>query len=98
MLFSKRPQGGDVGATRVVRDVTEIVAITLAGCWAIFSFVYEDRIKPVNAAPDITFAGQLFAKVTAAASRSWMLERNIRTWHSSRSVSGPCGDVARIHI
>jgi hypothetical protein len=42
-----------------MRDIVEIVAITLAGCWAIYVFIYENRIKPVNAAPEITFAGQL---------------------------------------
>jgi len=42
-----------------VRDVVEIVAITLAGIWAIYVFVYENRIKPMVAAPDVVFSASM---------------------------------------
>jgi hypothetical protein len=58
MLFPKRAPGGD-GLLQKLRDAVEIVAIILAGCWAIYVFVYENRIKPANAFPEITIAAQL---------------------------------------
>jgi hypothetical protein len=33
-------------AVHIVRDIVEIVALVLAGCWAFYVFVYENRIKP----------------------------------------------------
>ncbi len=43
-------------AIRIARDVVEIVAIVAAGVWAFYVFVYENRIKPGFAEPQITFA------------------------------------------
>ena len=43
------------------RDLIEIVAIVLAGIWAIYIFVYENRIKPAAAPPEITVSGWLNA-------------------------------------
>jgi hypothetical protein len=59
MLFPRRPHAGDVAIVETVRDIVEIVAIVLAGCWAIYVFVYENRIRPASAPPEITIAGQL---------------------------------------
>jgi hypothetical protein len=59
MLFPRRPQGGEVAIVQTVRDIVEVVAIVLAGCWAMYVFVYENRIRPANAPPEITIAGQL---------------------------------------
>jgi hypothetical protein len=42
-----------------VRDIVEITAITLAGAWAIYIFVYENRIKPTFAPPELAFSGEL---------------------------------------
>jgi hypothetical protein len=47
MLFRQR--SGEVAPHRriaIVRDVVEVVAIVLAGLWAIYVFIYTDRIEP----------------------------------------------------
>lgn len=45
--------------TAIVRDVVEIVAIILAGIWAIYVFVYIERVKPVLAEPRVLMTGSL---------------------------------------
>lgn len=45
--------------TRVVRDVVEVVAIALAGGWALYVFVYQNMIVPSLAAPSPSFTVQM---------------------------------------
>ena len=45
--------------TAIVRDVVEIVAIIAAGIWAIYTFVYIERIKPSYDTPQVTMTGTL---------------------------------------
>ncbi len=56
MLFGRRDQKD---ATSFVRDVVEIVAILAAGMWALYVFVYEQRIKPASEPPSLTLTGSL---------------------------------------
>ena len=46
-------------ATAIVRDVVEVVAIVLAGIWALYTFVYEERIKPAGEPASIVVTGSL---------------------------------------
>ncbi|MBV9233743.1 MAG: hypothetical protein JO030_06860 [Candidatus Eremiobacteraeota bacterium] len=39
-----------------IRTVVEIVAILAAGLWALYTFVYEQRIKPLAEAPSFSIA------------------------------------------
>lgn len=48
---------GDV--LEIVRDAVEIAAITLAGVWALYVFVYENRVKPLQGAPELTFSATM---------------------------------------
>jgi len=57
MLGSRRDESGRI--TAVVRDVVEIVAILAAGFWALYVFVYEERIKPASEPAEITISGSL---------------------------------------
>ncbi len=50
---------GEPTRLRTARDVIEIAAIALAGIWAIYVFVYENRIKPMIAPPDVVFSAQM---------------------------------------
>ena len=45
--------------TAAVRDVVEIVAIVAAGIWAIYTFVYVERLKPAWARPDVGLTASL---------------------------------------
>ena len=47
MLFSSRDPEHRSHLLHLVRDVVEIVAIVLAGAWAFYVFIYENRIVPV---------------------------------------------------
>jgi hypothetical protein len=46
MLFRRNDPEGTHRQLAVTRDVVEIVAIVLAGIWAIYVFIYTDRIEP----------------------------------------------------
>jgi hypothetical protein len=46
MLFKRQPEGEPYRRVSHVRDIVEIVAIIAAGVWAIYVFVYMDRIEP----------------------------------------------------
>ena len=37
-----------------IRTLVEIIAIVAAGIWALYTFVYEQRIKPLSEAPEFT--------------------------------------------
>jgi len=39
-----------------IRTIVEIVAILAAGLWALYTFVYEQRIKPLSEAPSFSVA------------------------------------------
>lgn len=53
----RRPPGHRGVAT--ARDVLEIVAILAAGIWALYVFVYEQRLKPAGEPPSVIFTGSL---------------------------------------
>ncbi len=53
----RRPPGHRGVAT--ARDVLEIVAILVAGIWALYVFVYEQRLKPAGELPSVVFTGSL---------------------------------------
>ena len=40
----------------MLRDVVEVVAIVLAGAWALYVFVYQNGIKPGLAPPTLSFS------------------------------------------
>ncbi len=40
----------------MLRDVVEVVAIVLAGAWALYVFVYQNGIKPSLAPPTLSFS------------------------------------------
>lgn len=46
-------------AIAIARDVIEVLAIVAAGAWAIYTFVYEQRIKPAGEPPSILLTGSL---------------------------------------
>lgn len=52
-MLLRRNDSGERDAISTIRDIVEIVAIIAAGCWAFYVFVYENRIKPSFATPDI---------------------------------------------
>ncbi|HET9392998.1 MAG TPA: hypothetical protein VFO29_05735 [Candidatus Rubrimentiphilum sp.] len=45
--------------TAILRDIVEIVAIILAGAWAIYVFIYVERVKPVIGEPRVLLTGSL---------------------------------------
>lgn len=53
----KRERLGSV--LEIVRDAVEIAAITVAGVWAIYIFVYENRIKPSQGPPELTYTATM---------------------------------------
>jgi hypothetical protein len=46
-------------ATAIIRDIVEVVAILAAGVWAIYTFVYVERIKPARDLPLLVMTGSL---------------------------------------
>jgi len=53
----KRERLGSV--LEIVRDAVEIAAITVAGIWAIYIFVYENRVKPSQGPPELTYTATM---------------------------------------
>ena len=47
------------GTIARIRDVVEIVAIAAAGIWALYVFVYEQRIKPAGEPPAVLLTGSM---------------------------------------
>lgn len=43
----------------VVRDLVEVLAILAAGAWAIYTFIYEQRILPAKEPPSVLLTGSL---------------------------------------
>lgn len=43
----------------IVRDLVEVIAILAAGAWAIYTFIYEQRIVPASQPPSVTLTGSL---------------------------------------
>ncbi|HEV3153864.1 MAG TPA: hypothetical protein VGZ02_08685 [Candidatus Baltobacteraceae bacterium] len=68
MLGSKHDDSRHV--TAIVRDVVEVIAILAAGIWAIYTFVYEERIKPASEPPQVSMTGSLVRQ----GERSGLLE------------------------
>lgn len=58
-MLSRRSESGERDLISTIRDIVEIVAIVLAGCWAFYIFVYENRIKPSFAAPDVNVTASM---------------------------------------
>jgi hypothetical protein len=56
MLFARHERKDTIST---IRDVVEVVAILLAGLWALYVFVYEQRIKPASEPPSLIFTGSL---------------------------------------
>jgi hypothetical protein len=59
----------------IARDVIEIVAIIAAGAWAFYVFIYENRIKPSFAKPDINVT----ASIQRLGERNGMIAIGLRT-------------------
>ena len=58
-MLSRRRESDERNVISTVRDVVEIVAIIAAGAWAFYVFVYENRIKPSFATPDINVTASM---------------------------------------
>jgi hypothetical protein len=43
----------------LVRDIVEVVAIIAAGIWALYTFVYAERVKPASERPTVQLTGSL---------------------------------------
>jgi hypothetical protein len=43
----------------IVRDAVEIAAITVAGFWAIYIFIYENRVKPSQGPPELVYSATM---------------------------------------
>lgn len=56
-MLGRRDEGRSTIAT--IRDIVEIVAIVAAGVWALYVFVYEQRIKPASEPPAILLTGSM---------------------------------------
>lgn len=56
MAERKRPSHR---AIATLRDIVEVIAILAAGAWAIYTFVYEQRIKPAQEPPSLVLTGGL---------------------------------------
>lgn len=67
MAERKRPSHR---AIATLRDIVEVVAILAAGAWAIYTFVYEQRIKPAGEPPSLVLSGSL----QRAGERSGMIQ------------------------
>lgn len=58
-LLLHRKETGESNLISTIRDIVEIVAIIAAGAWAFYVFVYENRIKPSFATPDVNIAASM---------------------------------------
>jgi hypothetical protein len=56
-MFARRAGGHRFIA--IVRDLVEIAAILAAGAWAVYTFVYLQRIKPGSEPPAATITGSM---------------------------------------
>jgi hypothetical protein len=43
----------------LVRDIVEVVAIIAAGIWALYTFVYAERVKPASEPPTVLLTGSM---------------------------------------
>ncbi len=61
MMFGRRERTDDPNGSSLtrVRDIVEIVAIVAAGIWAFYIFVYENRIRPSSAQPEVNISASL---------------------------------------
>jgi hypothetical protein len=59
VIFSKRGSEDRSHIIAVIRDCVEIVAIVAAGIWAFYIFVYENRIVPSLAQPEVNFTASM---------------------------------------
>jgi hypothetical protein len=71
----RRPPGHRGVAT--ARDILEIVAILAAGIWALYVFVYEQRLKPAGEPPSVVFTGSLHRLGTHGALNQFGLRGNV---------------------
>lgn len=56
-MLGRRGEG--YGTIATIRDVVEVVAIVAAGIWALYVFVYEQRIKPASEPPAVLLTGSM---------------------------------------
>lgn len=59
----------------IVRDVIEVIAIIAAGAWAFYVFIYENRIRPSFAQPDVNVT----ATLQRLGERNGMIAVGLRT-------------------
>ena len=59
MLGTRRDDSHHHHPTAIVRDIVEVVAIILAGVWAIYVFVYVERVKPAIQEPRVLMTGSM---------------------------------------
>lgn len=58
-MFPSRERSHRAHIVGIVRDTVEVIAIVAAGIWAFYVFVYENRIVPAMAQPDINYSATL---------------------------------------
>jgi hypothetical protein len=58
-MFSAHNRRHNSHLVALIRDIVEIVAILAAGFWAFYVFIYENKIVPTFAQPDINFTASL---------------------------------------
>ncbi|MGB8907624.1 MAG: hypothetical protein WCC84_02620 [Candidatus Cybelea sp.] len=56
-MFGRRERNEPLGT---LRDAVEVVAIVAAGLWALYVFVYEQRLKPASEPPSLRLTGSLY--------------------------------------
>lgn len=59
----------------IVRDIIEVIAIIAAGAWAFYVFIYENRIRPSFAQPDVNVT----ATLQRLGERNGMIAVGLRT-------------------
>lgn len=57
MLFTRGKEPHSAAA--LTRDIVEVLAILAAGAWAIYTFIYLERIKPAADPPSLVMSGSL---------------------------------------
>ena len=57
MLSPRRHESHSAAA--LTRDIVEVLAILAAGAWAIYTFIYIERIKPAADPPSLVMTGSL---------------------------------------
>ncbi|HZV76279.1 MAG TPA: hypothetical protein VFF63_00815 [Candidatus Babeliales bacterium] len=78
MFFGRKTHGDAAAgphATTILRDVVEVVAIVAAGAWAFYVFIYQNRILPSFAEPDVNIT----ASMQRLSERNGLIAVGLRT-------------------